>query len=286
MSDGTDWMKPGSAGGRTPVELDTDRPHPARVYDYLLGGKSNFEADRRAAETSLAANPTGRTGPLENRAFMLRAVRYLVAEAGIRQFLDVGTGIPTSPNVHQVAQGIAPASRIVYADNDPIVLSHARALMSSSPEGETAYIEGDLRSPKTILDAPELRAVLDLTEPVGLLLVAVMHLLSDVEEAYEVCRNFVAAMPPGSHLVLTHLTGDLFPEQMANVSANYARRGMTLVPRGRAEVTRFFAGMELIDPGVEIVHHWRPDMRRPGDIGADGPVSDAEVSIYGGVARI
>jgi hypothetical protein len=279
-------MKPGSAGGRTPVELDTDRPHPARVYDYLLGGKSNFEADRRAAEASLAANPTGRTGPLENRAFMLRAVRYLVAEAGIRQFLDVGTGIPTSPNVHQVAQGIAPASRIVYADNDPIVLSHARALMSSSPEGETAYIEGDLRSPKTILDAPELRAVLDLSRPVGLLLVAVMHLLSDVEEAYDVCRGFVAAMPPGSHLVLTHLTGDLFPEQMASVSANYARRGMTLVPRGRAEVTRFFDGMELVDPGLEVVHHWRPDMRRPGDIGAAGPLSDAEVSIYGGVARI
>jgi hypothetical protein len=286
VSDDTDWMKPGSAGGRTPVELDTDRPHPARVYDYLLGGKSNFEADRRAAEASLAANPTGRTGPLENRAFMLRAVRYLVAEAGIRQFLDVGTGIPTSPNVHQVAQGIAPESRIVYADNDPIVLSHARALMSSSPEGETAYIEGDLRSPKTILDAPELRAILDLNRPVGLLLVAVMHLLSDVEEAYEVCRGFVAAMPPGSHLVLTHLTGDLFPEQMASVSANYARRGMTLVPRGRAEVTRFFDGMELVDPGLEIVHHWRPDMRRPGDIGAAGPLSDAEVSIYGGVARI
>jgi hypothetical protein len=217
---------------------------------------------------------------------MLRAVRYLVAEAGIRQFLDVGTGIPTSPNVHQVAQGIAPESRIVYADNDPIVLSHARALMSSSPEGETAYIEGDLRSPKTILDAPELRAVLDLNRPVGLLLVAVMHLLSDVEEAYEVCRGFVAAMPPGSHLVLTHLTGDLFPEQMASVSANYARRGMTLVPRGRAEVTRFSDGLELVDPGLEIVHHWRPDMRRPGDIGAAGPVSDAEVSIYGGVARI
>jgi hypothetical protein len=147
--------------------VDPTTPNVARMYDYYLGGKSNFEADRRAAEASLEANPTGRTGPLENRAFMLRAVRYLVTEAGIRQFLDLGTGIPTSPNVHQVAQSIAPAARIVYADNGPIVLSHARALMSSSPDGETAYIEGDMRSPKTVLDAPELRAVLDFDKPVG-----------------------------------------------------------------------------------------------------------------------
>jgi hypothetical protein len=285
VTEDAEWMSRNSPIGRTPVELDTDRPHPARVYDYLLGGKSNFEADRRAAETSLEANPTGRTGPLENRAFMLRAVRHLVAEAGIRQFLDIGTGIPTSPNVHQVAQSLAPAARIVYADNDPIVLSHARALMSSSPEGETAYIEGDMRSPKTILDAPELRAVLDFDEPVGLLLVATMHLIEDLREAYDVCREFVAAMPAGSHLVLTHLTSDLIPEQMAGVSANYARRGMTLVPRAKAEITRFFDGMELVEPGVRIAHRWRPEMRRPGDLGG-APVTDAEVSIYGGVARI
>ncbi len=283
MTEDAEWMR--RSTGREPVELDTGRPHPARVYDYLLGGKTNFEADRRAAETSLAANPTGRTGPLENRAFMLRAVRYLVADAGIRQFLDIGTGIPTTPNVHQVAQSAAPAARIVYADNDPIVLSHARALMSSTPEGETAYIEADMREPKTVLDAPELHAVLDLEKPVGLLLVATMHLLSDLDEAYDVCGRFVAAMPPGSHLVLTHLTGDLLPEQFDEVSANYARRGMTLVPRTKAEVTRFFDGLELIDPGVQVLHRWRPDLRRPNDIGT-GRAADAEVSLYGGVARI
>jgi len=285
VTEDAEWMGRNSPTGRTPVELDTDRPHPARVYDYLLGGKSNFEADRRAAEASLKANPTGRTGPLENRAFMLRAVRHLAAEAGIRQFLDIGTGIPTSPNVHEVAQRIAPAARIVYADNDPIVLSHARALMSSSPEGETAYIEGDMRSPKTVLDAPELRAVLDFDQPIGLLLIATMHLLDDLREAYDVCGEFVASMPAGSHLVLTHLTGDFAPEQMAGVSASYARRGMTLVPRAKAEITRFFDGMEPVAPGVEVVHRWRPEMRRPGDVGGAG-VTDAEVSIYGGVARI
>jgi S-adenosyl methyltransferase len=285
VTEDAEWMGRNSPAGRTPVELDTDRPHPARVYDYLLGGKSNFEADRRAAEASLEANPTGRTGPLENRAFMLRAVRHLAAEAGIRQFLDIGTGIPTSPNVHQVAQSITPAARIVYADNDPIVLSHARALMSSRPEGETAYIEGDMRSPKTVLDAPELRAVLDFDQPIGLLLIATMHLLEDLREAYDVCGEFVASMPAGSHLVLTHLTGDFVPEQMAGVSATYARRGMTLVPRTKAEITRFFDGMEPVAPGVEVVHRWRPEMRRPGDIGG-ARVTDAEVSIYGGVARI
>jgi hypothetical protein len=282
MTESTDWMRQDPDGEAEPVDLHTDRPHPARVYDYMLGGKDNFEADRSAAELALKANPTGRAGPLENRAFMVRAVRYLAAEAGIRQFLDIGTGIPTSPNVHEIAQSIAPASRIAYADNDPIVLAHARALMTSSPEGQTVYIDGDLREPDGILDNPGLRKVVDLSQPVGLLLVAVMHLIEDAEDAYGYCRRYVAAIPEGSYLVLTHLTDELAPERMRGVSETMRQRGMTLIPRGKAEIERFFDGLDLVEPGIEIANRWRPD---PETARGSDPAYDADVSIYGGVAR-
>lgn len=265
-----------------PVDLHTDRPHPARVYDYMLGGKDNFEADRKAAEQALAVNPTGRAGPLENRAFMVRAVRYLAAEAGIRQFLDIGTGIPTSPNVHEVAQSAAPASRIAYADNDPVVLAHARALMNSGPDGRTVYIDGDMRVPDSILNAPALSEVLDLSRPVGLLLIAVLHLIDDAEEAYGYCRRYVAAMPSGSYLVVTHLSDDLAPERIRNVSQSMRQRGMTLVPRSKAGIERFFDGLDLVEPGLELAHRWRPD---PGTASGRDPGYDADVSIYGAVAR-
>jgi hypothetical protein len=264
-----------------PVDLQMDRPHPARVYDYMLGGKDNFAADRKTAQEALAVNPTGRAGPLENRAFMVRAVRYLAAEAGIRQFLDIGTGIPTSPNVHEVAQSIAPAARIAYADNDPIVLSHARALMISSPEGRTLYVDGDMREPDSILKAAGLSEVIDLGRPVGLLLVAVLHLIEDVQEAYGYCRRYVAAMPPGSYLVLTHLTSELAPERLGNVSDSMRQRGMTLMPRSKAEIERFFDGLDLVEPGIEIANRWRPESQSTGD----DPAYDADVSIYCGVAR-
>jgi hypothetical protein len=248
----------------------------------MLGGKDNFAADRKAAEEALAVNPTGRAGPLENRAFMVRAVRYLAAQAGIRQFLDVGTGIPTSPNVHEVAQSIAPSSRIVYADNDPIVLSHARALMSSNPEGKTLYIDGDMREPDSILGAPQLSGILDLGQPVGLMLIAVLHLIEDIQEAYGYLRRYVAAVPPGSYLVLTHLSDELAPERLRQVSESFRQRGMTLIPRSKAEIERFFDGLDLIEPGVELVNRWRPD---PDATRLSDPAYDAEVSIYGGIAR-
>jgi hypothetical protein len=282
MSDSTNWTMRDLDDNAEPVDLHTDRPHPARVYDYMLGGKDNFEADRKAAEQALAVNPTGRAGPLENRAFMVRAVRYLAAEAGIRQFLDIGTGIPTSPNVHEVAQSAAPASRIAYADNDPVVLAHARALMNSGPDGRTVYIDGDMRVPDSILNAPALSEVLDLSRPVGLLLIAVLHLIDDAEEAYGYCRRYVAAMPSGSYLVVTHLSDDLAPERIRNVSQSMRQRGMTLVPRSKAGIERFFDGLDLVEPGLELAHRWRPD---PGTASGRDPGYDADVSIYGAVAR-
>jgi hypothetical protein len=281
MTGSTSWMEQ-EPDDAEPVDLHTDRPHPARVYDYLLGGKDNFAADRNAAEQALAVNPTGRAGPVENRAFMIRAVRYLAAEAGITQFLDVGTGIPTSPNVHEVAQSIVPDARIAYADNDPIVLAHARALMNSSPEGRTIYIDGDMREPDSVLGASGLADVIDLTRPVGLLLVAVMHLVEDLDQAYSYCRQYVAAMPPGSYLVLTHLSDELAPERLRGVSENMRQRGMTLIPRSKASIERFFDGLELVDPGVVVANRWRPDA---GTAAADDPAYDADVSIYGGIAR-
>jgi hypothetical protein len=282
MSDSTSWTMRDPDDNAEPVDLHTDRPHPARVYDYMLGGKDNFEADRKAAEQALAVNPTGRAGPLENRAFMVRAVRYLAAEAGIRQFLDIGTGIPTSPNVHEVAQSAAPASRIAYADNDPVVLAHARALMNSGPDGRTVYIDGDMRVPDSILNAPALSEILDLSLPVGLLLIAVLHLIDDAQEAYGYCRRYVAAMPSGSYLVVTHLSDDLAPERIRNVSQSMRQRGMTLVPRSKAGIERFFDGLDLVEPGLELAHRWRPD---PGTVSGSHPGYDADVSIYSAVAR-
>jgi S-adenosyl methyltransferase len=268
------------AGDRSPVDLHTDRPHPARVYDFLLGGKDNFPADRAAAEQGLKANPNSRIPPRENRAFLRRAIAYLAREAGIRQFLDIGTGIPTSPNVHEVAQAVAPAARVVYVDNDPIVLAHARALLTSSPEGRTEYIDADLRDTDRILTSPELRQVLDLDQPVGLLLVAIMHFVADSDDPYGISRRLLDALPSGSYLALSHLTGDFDPQAWEGVAAVYRRSGVIMQVRSRGDVERFFDGLELVDPGVVSVPRWRPDPDVQGD-----PPTDAQVSVYGGVAR-
>nr|WP_213450764.1 SAM-dependent methyltransferase [Micromonospora sp. NBRC 107566] len=263
---------------RPAVDLRTDRPHPARVYDFLLGGKDNFSADRAAAEQGMKANPNSRIPPRENRAFLRRAVRYLAAEAGIRQFLDIGTGIPTSPNVHEVAQSVAPDSRVVYVDNDPIVLAHARALLASSAEGRTEYIDADLRNVDQILSSPQLRETIDLDRPVGLLLIAIMHFVGDADEPYRLARELLAALPSGSYLALSHLTGDYDPAAWEGVAAVYRRTGVTMQVRSKAEIERFFDGLELVDPGVQPIARWRPE---PGT----DEVDDAKVSVYGGVAR-
>ena len=266
--------------GHRPVDLQTDRPHPARVYDYLLGGKDNFAADRAAAEAGLQANPNSRIPPRANRAFLGRAVRYLAGEAGISQFLDIGTGIPTSPNVHEVAQAVEPAARIVYVDNDPIVLAQARALLTTGPEGRTAYIDADLRDIDAILGSADLQRTLDLSKPVGLLLIAVMHFIPDEDDPWALAARLLAALPSGSYLALSHLTGDFDPVAWEGVVAVYRRSGVTMKVRPKPDIERFFAGLDLIDPGVVSLPRWRPD---PSDVGR--PPSDAAVSVYGGVAR-
>jgi S-adenosyl methyltransferase len=266
--------------GHTAVDLHPERPHPARVYDYLLGGKDNFEADREAAEQGLKANPDGRVPPRENRAFLQRAVRHLAGECGIRQFLDIGTGIPTSPNVHQVAQSVAPDARVVYVDNDPMVLTHARALLTSTPQGRTEYIDADLHDVDAILGSPRLREAIDLDRPVALLLIAIMHLVGDADDPYGIVRRLVDVLPSGSYLALTHLTGDFNPTAWEHIAAIYRRSGVTLQVRPKADIERFFDGLELVEPGVEVLPRWRPDGESAGD-----PPTDAAVSVYGGVAR-
>ena len=275
-----DWMNVGPADPG--IDLQTDRPHPARVYDYLLGGKDNYAADRAAAEAGLKANPNSRVPPRENRAFLRRVVRYLARDAGISQFLDIGTGIPTSPNVHEIAQDVEPAARIVYVDNDPIVLAHARALLTTGPAGRTAYIDADLRDVERILGSADLRDTLDLSQPVGLLLIAVMHFMPDEDDPYRLASELLAALPSGSYLALSHLTGDFDPAAWEGVAAVYRRSGVIMRVRSHAEIEQFFAGLDLIDPGVVSLPRWRPDST---DIGQAGMASDAAVSVYGGLAR-
>jgi SAM-dependent methyltransferase len=259
--------------------VDTSRPHPARTYDYMIGGKNNFAADREAVDRSLAGYPALRTGPRENRAFLRRAVRYLAGEAGIRQFLDVGSGLPAAGNVHEIAQGVAPESRIVYVDNDPMVLAHARALLTSSPEGRTAYIDADLRDPAAILAAPATRDVLDFGQPVALMLVAVLHFVSDDDEAARIVAALLDALPPGSFLVASHATAEHNPASEATVARASRESGIPFRFRDSGDFARLaFADLDLVPPGVTLVSEWRRDDA--------GPLPPAiEVSCYGGVAR-
>ncbi|WP_307874552.1 SAM-dependent methyltransferase [Frankia nepalensis] len=250
------WQE--SAAGRvTPVELKTDVAHSARMYDYFLGGKDNFPADRAAAQQALAVFPEIPLAARINRAFLHNATRYAV-ESGIRQFLDVGTGIPTRPNLHEIAQGIAPESRVVYVDNDPIVLAHARALLTSSPRGRTAYVDEDLRDPGRILASEDLRETLDLTRPVALSLIAVLHFLSK-DEQREVVGELVAAVPSGSTLALTHGTSDYDPEHAERLAAVYRAQGINITTRTRAQVEELLDGLDLIGPGVREIHLWTAD---------------------------
>jgi hypothetical protein len=277
------WMNGDPAeAGEPQVDLQLDRPHPARVYDYLLGGKDNFAADRAAAQAGLEANPNSRTPPRENRAFLRRVVRYLARDAGITQFLDIGTGIPTSPNVHEIAQDADPQARVVYVDNDPIVLAHARALLTSGPVGKTAYIDADVRNVGRILRSADLRQTLDLSQPVGLLLIAVMHFVADEDDPWDLAARLLAELPAGSYLALSHLTGDFDPAAWEGVAAVYRRSGVTMQVRPLAAVERFFAGLDLLDPGVVSLPRWRPDSN---DLGQSGRPTDEAVSVYGGLGR-
>ncbi|QKV94409.1 SAM-dependent methyltransferase [Streptomyces sp. NA02950] len=276
---GTDWMSSKSEFAQPPVDLRTDIPHSARVYDYLIGGKTNYAPDRAAGDASARAYPSLPISMKQTRIFMHRVTRYLAREHGIRQFLDIGTGIPTQPNLHEVAQEAAPEARVVYVDNDPIVLTHARHLMNSTPEGRTEYIDADIRNVDSILGARQLQEVLDLKRPVALSLIAIMHFVLDEDDPQGIVRRLMSELAPGSVLALTIFTGDSNPEGVAGVGREYNERGIPLQIRDKAETERFFEGLELIDPGVTLVHHWRPD-----EGGASEGVRDADVSMYGGVA--
>ncbi|MGC4806253.1 SAM-dependent methyltransferase [Micromonospora sp. DT233] len=271
-----------TAGTHPSDRIDTTVAHPARRYNYLLGGKDNFQADRDSADEMAAAFPTIRTTALENRRFLQRAVGYLTREAGLRQFLDIGTGIPTADNTHEVAQRIAPQTRVVYVDNDPIVLAHARALLTSSPEGATAYIDADLRDPEKILAHPELRRTIDLGQPVALMLVAILHFLPDPDDPYALVRHLVDALPSGSYLAASHATHEYLPPPVAEKAKATTRNGgpeELLRMRSRAEITRFFDGLEVVEPGIVSVAQWRAEQE------AEPRPSVADVSMYGAVAR-
>jgi hypothetical protein len=260
------------------VDLRTDVPHSARVYDYLLGGKDNFPADRAAAEAVLEITPIARTVALTNRQFMRRVTRHLAENEGIRQFLDIGTGLPTSPNLHEVAQGIAPDSRIVYVDNDPIVLVHARALLTSSPEGRTTYLEADLHEPETILASSEVRETLDLTRPVAVSLIALLHYVADDQVVKDLVTRLMEPLPKGSMLVLSVAGTDSAVDQDKEAVQTFNSHGFNLKPRTVAETEVFFEGMELLEPGVVMVHRWHPDE-------VASKYKDEEVGMCGGVGR-
>lgn len=239
-------------------KIDTSVAHVARVYDYWLGGKDNFGVDRELADKVLQIDPATVLSVRANRRFLARAVRYLAADAGIRQFLDVGTGLPSMNNTHEVAQAVAPESKVVYVDNDPIVLVHARALLTSHAEGKTAYLDADLRDPAAVLAGAA--RVLDLTEPVCVLLLGVLHMLGDEEDPRGIVDRFMAAVPAGSYLVITHLASDVHREVMAEVGRLLNRSlAQQITMRAREGVTSLFDGLHLVDPGVVLAQEWRPD---------------------------
>jgi hypothetical protein len=259
--------------------IDVTRPHAARMYDYGLGGKNHFAADRAVADQVLAAMPTARTVARENRKFLGRAVRFLAGEAGIRQFLDIGSGLPATGNVHEVAQSVAPQARIVYVDNDPLVLAHARALLASAPLGRAGYIEDDLRDPASILSNPVTREILDFSQPVALVLCAVLHFLPDDGELAAVMAALLGALPPGSYLAASHVTSEHMPPSQAQAALrSYRASGIPFQPRDSGDFARLaFNGLDLVPPGVVLVSEWRPNS------GPRPPAS--EVSCYGAVAR-
>ncbi|WP_265736795.1 SAM-dependent methyltransferase [Actinacidiphila yeochonensis] len=261
--------------------LRQHRPHSGRMYDYYLGGRTNYAVDREAAETVMRRFPAIRVTARVNRAFTHRAARFLARDRGLRQFLDIGTGIPTAPNLHEVVQAEVPEARVAYADNDPIVLVYADSLLGSTPEGRTGYVEADLTEPAGLLAAVAAGGCLDLSEPVALSLNAVLPFVPDDKEPYAVVATLMDRLAPGSYLTLSHATGDFAPEVWAEVVGVYAQGGTPAQVRSHAEVERFFSGLVLEDPGVVLAHRWRPDP-------ADGPavqLGDNVVSLYVGMAR-
>ena len=275
---GRDGTGSGETGGSP--GFDVSVAHPARVYNYLLGGKDNFAADREAAKQMIAGGAKVLVGVRANRAFLGRAVRFLAEETGLRQFLDIGTGLPTEGNTHEVAQAIAPRSRIVYVDNDPIVLSHATALLKSAPGGACQYVQADIRAPGKIL--AEAARALDFSQPVAVMILMTLQYVPDADEPHQIVRTLMDAMPPGSYLAISDVARDLAAD--ANVEASTERLNKRLGPvrqtiRSPEEIGRFFDGLELTEPGLVQLPQWRPDL------GYTGPVEGITLSAYCGVAR-
>ena len=250
--------------GFSSADIDTSRPHPARIYDYLLGGKSNYPVDWEAARQLLRVAPEARVSARENRAFLQRAVRFLVRDAGIRQIIDIGTGIPAPGNVHQIAQQFAPEVRVAYVDNDPIVHVHAHALLTGT--GATSIVLADLREPELILSHPQIRAMIDFREPVALLLIAILHFVADDEEPARIIATFRDALAAGSYLAISHGSGDFNADAAREVAAVYSNATSALTPRSHAEIVRLFDGFEILDPGVVQPPLWRPDGKVPRDV--------------------
>jgi SAM-dependent methyltransferase len=263
--------------GRASTQLNADVPHPARIYDYLLGGKDNFDADRKAARAGIAAAPEVRDIARANRQFLVRAVKF-AARRGIRQFIDIGTGIPTSPNVHEVAQSTAPDARVVYVDNDPIVLVHARALMAGPGHGATTVVHADLRDPQAILTHPDVTQVIDFDQPVAILLIAVLHHLTDSDNPAGIVARLLAPAATGSLLILSHLAEDLRPAQSAGVAGAAKKAAVTLIPRRRDQVLGFLDGLDLVEPGLVQIPLWRPDVTQNANVNPDRVWSYAAVA--------
>ncbi|GIH20914.1 SAM-dependent methyltransferase [Rugosimonospora africana] len=260
--------------------IDTSVAHPARRYGYWLGGKDHFTADRASGDAIAAAFPDIRTAAAENRRLHRRVVTFLAGQAGVRQFLDIGAGIPGPDNTHEVAQRIDPACRVVYVDNDPIVINHSRALLSSSPQGATAVLDADVRTPQDIRHHSDVTGTLDLTRPVALLLFAVLHFLPDEDKPHEVVAELVDALPAGSYLAVSHATYDFMPPHTITALEAATAVHDRFQPRTLDEVDRFFYGLEVVAPGVVPTPHWRPD-----DQAASQP-TPAEAAAYTAVARI
>ena len=260
-------------GEATYTDIDTSVAHIARVYDYWLGGKDNFAPDREAGDEAIQAYPQLVSSVRANRAFLARTVRYLAGEAGIRQFLDVGTGIPTASNTHEVAQAIAPETRVVYADNDPMVLAHARALLHSGPEGGTAYLDADVRDPEEILRAAA--GLLDFSQPVAVMLVAILHFVSDEDNPAAIVSRLMADLPPGSSLTISHVPSDMHATAMKAMGDRLNRLlAQRSTYRSKEQVTRFFDGLNLVPPGVVPIQEWRP---------ATPEEASAAAAMWGGV---
>jgi S-adenosyl methyltransferase len=266
----------GTGSSQERPTFDTSVAHIARVYDYWLGGRDNYAADRKAGDAALEAYPYIAAGVRANRAFLTRVVRYLADEAGIRQFLDIGTGIPTANNTHEVAQAIAPDSRVVYVDNDPIVLAHARALLTSNPQGATDYLDADFRDIDTILaDASQ---TLDFSQPVAVMLIAILHLVDDEADPHGTVAKLIDAVPSGSYLAISHLSSDIDVTAGRTEAHGRLRQLMhekqTL--RSQEEVGSFFTGLEMVEPGLVRIPEWRPD---------DEAQARSRSALWGGVAR-